>query len=68
MDVRHIVHPKIFMVNGIKYKIAALCSLTDEQAQKILMLHLRQYGQKKKDRGKLQTIVTIFDENSLAIL
>jgi len=68
MDSSHIIHPTVIEVGGAKYRVAAKCRLSDEQAIQVLKIHLRLHGQKKKDRGKLCTVVTNFDQERLAKL
>ena len=68
MDLKEITHPTTFKVNGIFYRVTTYTKLTDEQAAKIVTLHLRSHKPKKKDKGKTITIKTIHDQSSADLL
>lgn len=68
MEFQEIVHPTTFKIGDIFYKVSAFVSLTDEQAAKLVMLHLRIKRPLKKDKGKTITIRTSHDQSSVALL
>jgi len=70
MELPKVVHPKTFIVNGLKYQVVAYCSMTDEQALKVLIYWLKTHIHKPKKfaANKVFQVVTTFDKDSLAIL
>ncbi len=50
--IPNIKHPKTFNHKGTDYLLISFFRLTDQEAQKILLLHLRQNKPKKKKQNK----------------
>jgi hypothetical protein len=50
--IPNIKHPKTFHHKGTDYLLISFFRLTDQEAQKILLLHLRQNKPKKKKQNK----------------
>ena len=62
------VHPKKFKINGYIFQVISYAKLTDRQAAKITQQFYASRKFYKKDKGKMFTIVTTFDEHSVGLL
>ncbi len=74
--IPNIKHPKTFHHKGTEYLLISYFRLTDKEAQKILLLHLRLNKPKKKnqnkvietDQNKVVEILTHLDRDMVNLL
>jgi hypothetical protein len=67
-QIPNVVHPKRFRINGMFFTVIAFISLTDSQAAKIAQQFYAMHKFKKSDQGKEFRVVTLYDEDSVALL
>jgi len=68
MERPSVKHPAQFRIGGVIYEVVAYIQLTDAQAGKIARQHHALHPPRKEDRGKILTITTIYDEDSVGLL
>lgn len=64
MKMPNVLHPKQFIIKGIKFKVVSYDPLTDEQAKKIALSTYRQKKWTRADQKKVVTAITLFDRDT----
>jgi len=62
-----IVHPKKFSINGMYFQVTSHTKLSDSQAANIAMHFYRTHKFKKKDKGKLFTVMTVVNDDTASL-
>jgi hypothetical protein len=65
MEAPSTVHPTKFKIGGYILQVVSYAKLTDEQAARIAQHFYKTQKLKKKDKGKLIKVITMFDENDV---
>ncbi len=68
MEFPSIVHPTKFKIGDYLIKVVSYAKLSKNQAASIAMNFYRTNKFKKKDKGKIFTVITTFDEDSANLL
>ena len=68
LEMPSVVHPVKFNICGFVFEVVSYVPLSDEQAQKVALMTYYRTKPKKKDRNKIFTAITTFDENSSGLL
>ena len=68
MGMPSVTHPTTFEINGMYFKIVSCSELTNEQAARAAQYYYQTHKFKKKDKGKVFTVLTMFDKNSANLL
>lgn len=67
MKMPSVMHPTTFHINGMFFQVVSYCKLSNEQASRVAENFYHANKFKKKDQGKLFTVVTTIDENSASL-
>lgn len=67
MESPNVIHPKKVNINGLLFQVVSYASLSDAQALNVARHFYRTHRIKKKDKGKLYTVVTVIDKDSASM-
>jgi len=68
MEMPSTIHPTKFKIDGYIFQVVSYANLTKSQAARIAQNFYHTQKLKKKDKGKMFTVITTFDENSANLL
>ncbi|RDH86394.1 MAG: hypothetical protein DIZ78_09500 [endosymbiont of Escarpia spicata] len=61
------IHPKKFVINDMYFQVVSYAELSDSQAGKIAMNFYKTHKFKKKDKGKLFSVITTIDNEATSL-
>lgn len=68
MDLPNVVHPTIYEADGIRFQVLSYAPLTEEQAQKAVILFRRTQKLSKKHKGQTLQVWWIHDKDELGLI